>query len=201
MEFQSLMFYAFSTALIFSSVMVVVLRNPIRCALFLVAAFIACSGLWLLLEAEFLALVLVLVYVGAVMTLFLFVVMMMNVETASLKEGFVRYLPIGAFIVALLVAAMVLVIGPQHFGLAKYAHPVSQAANYSNVKELGAVLYTDYVLSFELAGILLLVAIISAISLSFRGPQSRKKQKVVEQIQVRRQDRVRMVDMKSEKYD
>jgi len=198
MNLEQLVFYGFSAVLLFCSTMVVLLRNPVRCALFLVAAFIASACLWVLLEAEFLALVLVLVYVGAVMTLFLFVVMMLNVETASLREGFVRYMPIGALIVAMLIALMLLMVGPSHFGLSQIAAPKHLGASYSNIRELGSVLYTTYVYPFEIAGVILLVAIISAISLSFRGPQNRKKQRVSEQVKVRREDRVRLLKMVSE---
>jgi len=194
MWFEQLLFYGFSAVLIATSTMVITLKNPVRCALFLVAAFITTAALWLLLEAEFLALVLVLVYVGAVMTLFLFVVMMMNVETESVKQGFVKYLPVVLLIVALLVSLMVLVIGPDRFGLAGVI-PSRQPPGYSNVVELGSVLYTDYALQFELAGVLLLVAIISAITLSFRGPQNRLKQQVAKQVKVRKEDRVKIVKM------
>jgi len=199
MNFEALMFYGFSATLIFTSAMVVFLRNPVRCVLFLVFAFITTAGLWLLLEAEFLALILVLVYVGAVMTLFLFVIMMMNVETASLRQGFVRYLPFGLFVIAALLTLMVIAVGPQHFGLGHIPAPQHAAADYSNVRELGNVLYTDYVFPFEIAGVILLVAIISAITLTFRGPQQRKKQRVAEQIRVRSEDRLKIVKMPSEK--
>jgi len=123
----------------------------------------------------------------------------MNVETASLRQGFVRYLPFGLFVIAALLALMVISVGPQHFGLGHITPPQHAAADYSNVRELGSVLYTDYVFPFEIAGVILLVAIISAITLTFRGPQQRKKQRVVEQIRVRSEDRVKVVKMPSEK--
>jgi len=201
MNFEQLVFYGFATILLFSSAMVVLLRNPVRCALFLVAAFITSACLWVLLEAEFLALVLVLVYVGAVMTLFLFVVMMLDVKTVPLREGFVRYMPIGVLVVAMLIALMLLMIGPGHFGLSQIPAPKHVGADYSNIRELGSVLYTTYVYPFEIAGVILLVAIISAISLSFRGPQNRKKQRISDQVKVRKEDRLRIVKMVSEKQE
>jgi len=197
MSFEQLLFYGFSVVLVATCLMVIILKNSVRCALFLVAAFITTAALWLLLEAEFLALILVLVYVGAVMTLFLFVVMMMNVEVESVKDGFVKYFPVVLLIVALLVSIMVLIIGPDRFGLASVI-PSKHAADYSNVKDLGSVLYTQYALQFEVAGVLLLVAIVSAITLSFRGPQNRLKQNVVNQVRVKKEDRVRIVKMKVE---
>jgi len=195
MTFEQLLFYGLSFVLVLTSTMVITLKNPVRSALFLVAAFITTAILWLSLEAEFLALVLVLVYVGAVMTLFLFVIMMMNPDLAELKQGFVKSLPVGLLIVGLLVALMVMVLAPEQFGVVSVA---KQSADYSNVKELGSVLYTDYALQFELAGIILLVAIISAIALAFRGPQYRQKQHVAKQVQVKREERIRIVKMKSE---
>jgi len=199
MTFEQLLFYIFSAGLILSGVMVIVSRNPVRCALFLVAAFVMSAALWILLEAEFLALVLILVYVGAVITLFMFVVMMLNIDVADKQVRISRRLLAPAIIaVAFTVGIMLFVIGPEHFGLASFASPVHEPANYSNVKELGLVLYTHYVYPFELAAVILLVAMISAISLNFRGKRFRKSQNVPEQVMVRPEERVRMVKMKVE---
>lgn len=195
-----IVFFGFAAALIFSAIMVIATRNPVRSALFLVLAFFAASGLWILVEVEFLGLILILVYVGAVMTLFLFVVMTLNIDREEKRQGFVRYLPYGLIIVFLLVALMVYVISPQHFGLGQQAHPIPHSADYSNVKVLGDVLYTQYAYPFELAGVLLLLAIIATITLTFRGRQGGHKGPTVEQqLAVRPSDRVRLVNMKSEK--
>jgi len=177
--------------------MVVVLNNPVRCALSLVSAFLASAVLWILAYAEFLALVLVLVYVGAVMTLFLFVVMMLNINIVSMKRHFVKYLPFGLITVALLVALMILVIRPEHFNFAHLSGTVSPAADYSNVERLGRVLYTDYVYAFIIAAILLLVAIIAAIALAHRPPRTRKTQNILKQLLTRPEARVRLHKMPS----
>ncbi len=194
MSLQQFIFYIFSALLLCSGVMVIVSRNPVRSALFLVTAFFASAVLWMLLQAEFLALVLIFVYVGAVMTLFLFVVMMLNIDLVPLREGFVRYLPFGILVILLLVALMLVAIGHKYFATDTY-HLTMQPADYSNVKQLGSVLYTQYMYPFELAAILLLVAIIAAISLTFRGRRGSKAQRVSQQIAVRPQDRVRLVKM------
>lgn len=195
---QQLIFYSFSAVLLFSALMVITVRNPVRSALFLVLAFFASAGIWLLLETEFLALILVLVYVGAVMTLFLFVVMTLNLDTDLQREGFVRYLPYGILVVALLVALMVYVISPQHFDLGLSPALTKHSPEYSNVKELGAVLYTQYAYPFELAGVMLLVAIIAAISLSLRGESHSKAQKPAEQVAVQAANRMKLIKMASE---
>ena len=191
-----LVFYVFAAILLFSAVMVIVSRNPLHGVLFLVLAFFASSVLWMLLQAEFLALVLIFVYVGAVMTLFLFVVMMLNIDLLPLREGFVRYLPFGVLVLVLLVGLMVLAILPKHFAFASQAHLKIQPATYSNVKTLGRVLYTQYMYPFEIAAVLLLVAIVSAISLTFRGRYLSKAQKVSQQVTVKPEERVRLVEMK-----
>ena len=157
------------------------------------------SGIWLLLHAEFLALILVLVYVGAVMTLFLFVVMMLPIHVVKLREGFVRYLPFAILLILLVLVLSIMMLGPSHFGLALMPAPEMQGVEYSNTKELGMLLYTEYALPFEVAGVLLLTAIIAAISLSHREPKNRKSQKTSQQLAVRREDRVRLVNVPSEK--
>lgn len=177
--------------------MVILVRNPVKGALFLVLAFFCSSVLWMLMQAEFLSLALIFVYVGAVMTLFLFVVMMLNLDLSSLREGFVRYLPFGLIVMALLVGLMLFVIGPKHFD-SSYATLKIQPSDYSNTKELGNVLYTEYLYPFEIAAVILLVAIVSAISLAFRPKRERKSQNIAAQINVRAEDRVKLVNMKSE---
>ena len=194
-----IIFYVFSAIAIFSAVMVVASANSVRSALFLVLTFFAMAGVWLLLQAEFLALILVLVYVGAVMTLFLFVVMMLRVNVTSLREGFVRYLPLSVLIVLLLVGLMMMAVGSSRFGLAQMPAPLLNAADYSNIANLGGVLYTEFAYPFEIAAVLLLAAIVAAISLTHRKPIGRKTQNVSQQIAVNRKDRIRLVKMKSEK--
>jgi len=191
---QHIIFFAAAIMLLVSGLMVIVSRNPVRGVLFLVLAFFACATLWMLMEAEFLSLVLIFVYVGAVMTLFLFVVMMLNIDVATLRSGTVRYLPFAVFVMVLLVAIMVLIIGPKHFYVNQFAPPL-HPADYSNVKSLGKVLYTDYVYPFEIAAVLLLVAIISAIALAFRGVGKRKSQNIAKQVAVRAKDRLRIIDL------
>lgn len=199
MTIQQIIFWIFSGILLGSATMVIVARNPVRCVMFLVLAFVASSALWMMLEAEFLSLVLIFVYVGAVMTLFLFVVMMINIDLAPLREGFVRYLPIGILVTATLVGFILYVITPKHFPMGATANLVAEPANYSNVKELGGVLYTQYVYPFEIAAALLLVAIVAAISLAFRGRQNSKAQNISEQIAVRKSDRYYVVNLRSKK--
>ncbi len=179
--------------------MVITVRNPVRAVLFLVLTFFASAAIWILLEAEFLAIVLVLVYVGAVMVLFLFVVMMLDINLARIKEGFIHYLPLGIAVAIIMAAMMVLAVGPENFGLDKIAAPARHAADYSNTRELGDILYTVYVYPFEIAAVILLVAIVAAIALTLRRRPNVKSQRPEEQIAVKRKDRVRMVTMAAEK--
>ena len=199
MTFQEFIFYFFAAILVFAALRVITARNPVHAALFLVLAFCTCAGLWIQLEAEFLGIALVLVYVGAVMVLFLFVVMMLDINLEKLREGFWSYLPVGAIVALLLVAEMALVLAGPYFGLAEAPRPPASAAGYSNTKELGRLLYTDYVYPFELAAVILLVAIIAAIALTLRRRKHGKYIDPAEQVKVRREDRVRMVTMPSEK--
>lgn len=192
-------FYVFSTMAIFSGLMVIASNNPVRGALFLVLTFFAMCGVWLLLQAEFLALILVLVYVGAVMTLFLFVVMMLRVNVVSLFEGFVSYLPIAVLAVVLVTGLSIMVIGPARFGLVAMPAPGLKPDDFSNIKELGMLLYTDYAYPFEISAVMLLTAIVAAISLSHRKPKNRKSQDPSKQIAVQRKDRVRILKVASEK--
>jgi len=197
MTVEQVIFYFFSFFAILGGSLVVISKNTVRAVLCLVMTFVAASGLWMLLEAEFLAVTLVLVYVGAVMVLFLFVVMMLDVELASVREGFIRYLPLGLCISLLVVASLVVAIGPKYFGLGAVSTPMTPTADYSNVKMLGEVLYTHFVYPFELAGVLLLVAIVAAISLTFRGRRDSLAPDPNKQIQVHARDRIRLVKMES----
>ena len=196
--FEKFLFYLFAAVLVSSAVMVITRRNPVHSALFLVLAFFSSAGLWLLMEAEFLAITLVLVYVGAVMVLFLFVVMMLDIDLATLRAGFIRYLPVGLLVAFTMLVAMLLVVGPGHFGLDKFAAPARHAADYSNTQELGSLLYTAYMYPFEIAAVILLVAIIAAIGLTMRRRPDSKYQNPSKQVNVRRADRVRLVRMKPE---
>lgn len=192
-------FYLFAAILLFSAWMVISSRYPVRAVLFLVLAFFSSAVLWMLLQAEFLALVLIFVYVGAVMTLFLFVVMMLNLDIAPRQRGWVRYLPFGALIIGLLLFLMWRAIQGSVFPPQVY-HWIAQPESYSNVKQLGAVLYTQYVYPFELAAVLLLVAIVAAIALAFRGRRKNSKtQTINKQLAVRREDRVKLIQMPTEK--
>lgn len=191
---QQIVFFSFSALLILAAGMVIISRNTVHSALFLVFGIFCSSVLWMQLEAEFLSLALIFVYVGAVMTLFLFVVMMLNMATSPKREGFVQYLPFGVIVMMLFVGIMLYVIGPKQFGMtgpSAVVHP----ENYSNVKELGMVLYTNFFYPFELAAVLLVVAIISAITLAFRGKQHSKSQNIAAQLAVRKEDRLRLVDI------
>ncbi|NOZ37721.1 MAG: NADH-quinone oxidoreductase subunit J [Gammaproteobacteria bacterium] len=195
MGIEKFIFYIFSVLLIASASMVISVRNPVKAALFLVLAFFASAVLWLLIQAEFLAIVLVLVYVGAVMVLFLFVVMMLDINIERMRAGFMRYLPLG-ILVALSMAGMLIWIVSGD-GSA-FDHSVLHGPAYSNTQALGLVLYTDYVYPFEIAAVILLVAIIAAITLTLRRRPNTKHQKPADQIAVKRNDRVRMVKMKAE---
>ena len=196
MEFTQYVFYFFATVLVFAAFMVITIRNPVKAALFLVLAFFSAAGLWVLLEAEFLAIVLVLVYVGAVMGLFLFVVMMLDINLARLREGFGEYLPIGGLVAVLMVIEMALILSDGFgAGRALVPHP----ADYSNTRELGRVLYTVYAYPFEIAAAILLAAIVAAIVLTMRRRPETKYQNPGLQVRVQRSERVRLVKMKSEK--
>ena len=196
--FHAMLFYFFSAVLIAASLGVIFSRNPVHAVMFLVLAFFQSSVLWILAEAEFLALVLVLVYVGAVMVLFLFVVMMLDIDVERVKGGFTRYAPLGVLIAALMVVELVQVIwvrGQQDVSVMGF---VATPEGYSNTKALGAVLYTEYVYAFEIAAVVLLLAIVAAITLTMRKRPGLKKQNISAQVAVRSTDRVRIVKMKSE---
>jgi NADH-quinone oxidoreductase subunit J len=199
MTFPDIVFYSFSAILIFASLRVITSRNPVHAALWLVLAFCTSAALWVQLEAEFLAITLVLVYVGAVMVLFLFVVMMLDINLARLREGFWSYLPLGALVGLLLVAEMVLVLGGRYAGFYDMPAPPPLAPGYSNTKELGRLIYTEYVYAFEIAAVILLVAIVAAIALTLRGRKQSKYIDPAQQIKARREGRVRIVSMPAEK--
>ena len=201
MNFLQFSFYLFSATLIVAASLVVTVRNPVKAALYLVLVFFSAACIWLTLEAEFLAIVLVLVYVGAVMVLFLFVVMMLDIDVARLREGFTQYLPAGLVIAGVMVAELSVVMLSRRFGLDAIPRPVARGVDYSNTRELGLVLYTDYVYAFEIAALILLVAIIAAISLTFRRRGGTKVQVIAEQLRVTKADRLRIVKMSSEITD
>ena len=201
MNFLQFSFYLFSAILVVAASLVVTVRNPVKAALYLVLAFFSAACIWLTLEAEFLAIVLVLVYVGAVMVLFLFVVMMLDIDVARLREGFTQYLPAGLVIAGVMVAELAVVMLSGRFGLDAIARPVGRGVDYSNTRELGLVLYTDYVYAFEIAALILLVAIIAAISLTFRRRGGTNVQVIADQLQVTKADRLRIVKMTSERTD
>jgi NADH-quinone oxidoreductase subunit J len=195
--FQSFVFYAFAAILIFAALRVITSRNPVHATLFLVLAFGTASGLWMLLEAEFLAITLILVYVGAVMVLFLFVVMMLDINLDRLREGYWDYLVPGLTVAAIMVTEMAVVLIGRHAGLLALAAPLAKPLGYSNTKELGRVIYTEYVFPFEIAAVILLVAIVSAIALTLRARKDTKYQDPASQVRVRRGDRVRLVSTMS----
>ncbi len=190
-----ILFYLFAAVTVFAALRVITARNPLHAVLFLVLAFVSSAGIWLLLEAEFLAMALVLVYVGAVMVLFLFVVMMLDINIERLREGFLRWLPAGLLLAGLIGVQMVWVLGAKETsaGLTATTH----AADYSNTKELGRLIYTDYVFPFELAAVLLLLAMVAAIALTLRRRRDSRRQDISKQLKVRREDRVRLVSVPS----
>lgn len=199
MDFKLFVFWIFSLVLVGAAVGVITTRNPVQAALFLVLAFFNSAIIWMLMEAEFLSITLVLVYVGAVMVLFLFVVMMLDINTLPSREGFTRYLPLGALIVAAIVVQMIFLIRVRWFSAEDYPLPVPRGADYSNTRELGLEMYTNYLFQFEVAAVILLVAIIAAIALTMRRRPDTKYQRPSEQVNVKKEDRLRIVSMDSEK--
>ncbi len=190
-----IIFYFFSAMLLLSAAMVVVIRNPIHAALFLILSFFSSAVIWLLLYAEFLAIVLVLVYVGAVMVLFLFVVMMLDITLSTLHEGFARYLPIGVMVAVAMAVVMGIVVGSDHFSMENAG---ATGLAQDNTSALGLMLYTEYLYHFEIAGVILLVAIVAAISLSMHKKKRTKSQSPDDQVSVRKAERLRIVKMSSE---
>jgi NADH-quinone oxidoreductase subunit J len=197
MTFELAAFWAFAAVTVLSAGMVITMKNPVHAVLSLILTFFSTACLWLLLQAEFLGIVLVLVYVGAVMVLFLFVVMMLDINLERLREGFWQYLPLGALVGVLMAFEMGTVLYGRWFGLV--IPPKMQLANYSNTKELGRLIYTDYAFAFEIAAVVLLVAIVAAISLTLRRRKDSRSQDPSQQVRARREERVRLVSMPSEK--
>ncbi len=196
MDFASLIFYVFAAILLLSALRVVTAKNPVHAALALVLAFFTGAAIWMLLEAEFLAITLVLVYVGAVMVLFIFVIMMLDINIEEMRQGFRDYLPIAALVAGLMAVEMVIVLGGDRFGLSA---PAPTPADFSNTRQLGLLLYTNYVYAFELAAVILLVAIVAAIALTLRRRPNRKVIDAGWQVRQTAEGRVRMVNMKSQK--
>jgi len=199
MPIYEIVFYAFSLVMLAGAVMVITVRNSVYAALSLVLTFFSASALWMLLEVEFLAIILILVYVGAVMVLFLFVVMMLDVNMEPLKEGFIRYLPAG-IVVAILMAVelLVLIWSKGRFEEGAYPLPAPGPVGYSNTKAVGEWLFTNYLLAFEVAGVVLLVAIVAAVALTLRQRTGGHRQNPSLQVRVQRDERVRLVKMKPE---
>ncbi len=197
MDFTSFVFFAFAAILIYAALRVISTRNPVHAALWLVLSFFSAACIWMLLEAEFLAILLVVVYVGAVMVLFLFVVMMLDVNFEQLRSGFRSYLPVGVTVGILILLEMAMVLVGRYFGPAAPTAP--PATMSSNTRELGLQVYTTYVYPFEVAAVILLVAIVAAIALTLRQRKVRKGQNPGEQAKVRREDRLRVVRMPAEK--
>lgn len=199
MIFQDYVFYALAAILLFAGLRVITARNPVHAALFLVLAFFTAAGIWLLLEAEFLAIALVLVYVGAVMVLFLFVVMMLDINLDKLREGFWSALPVALPVGLLMAAEMVMILSSKSFSATMLNAPPPRPASYSNTAEIGRQLYTDYLLPFELASVVLLVAIVAAIALTLRERKDSKFMDPADQVKVKRADRIRIVSMQAER--
>lgn len=197
MSSEQIIFYFLSFWFVASSLAMIFARNAAKAALFLVLGFFSAASIWILLEAEFLAITLILVYVGAVMVLFLFVIKMLNIDKSTLRAKFAGYLPLGLIVALIIIAEMTLVLGNAQFGLEVMPSPVRHAADYSNITELALQLYTTYVYPFELAAVLLLIAIIAAITLVHKKEINRKKQSISEQVNVQAKDRVRIVSIAS----
>jgi NADH-quinone oxidoreductase subunit J len=198
MELKTVVFYVFAAIMLFAALRVITARNPVHAVLFLVLAFFNAGGLWLTLQAEFLAIALIMVYVGAVMVLFLFVVMMLDIDVARLRHGFWKNMPLAATLGVLMAAEMVLVLSTDYFGAASFPDQ-TMPADYSNTKELGRLLFTNYVYPFELASIILLVAIIAAVVLTLRHRKDVKHLDPSAQVAVKHTDRIRVIKMSAEK--
>ncbi|OJB08991.1 NADH:ubiquinone oxidoreductase subunit J [Burkholderia ubonensis] len=196
MEFTTVLFYIFALLLVVSGLKVITSRNPVASALFLVLAFFNAAAIWMLLEAEFLAILLVLVYVGAVMVLFLFVVMMLDINIDFLRRDFKKFVPMATVVGAIIVVETALVLW---HGYGATEAPVRAMATWPNTRLIGKVIYTDYIFAFEIAGLVLLVAIIAAVALTERKGKDSKRQRVSDQVKVRRDDRVRLVKMEADK--
>ena len=198
MTVTQLTFYIFSFVMLLSSLMVISTKNPVHSVLFLILAFLNAAGIFVILHAEFLAMILIIVYVGAVAVLFLFVVMMLDIKTTIEKSNILQYLPIGLFIGFVFIAELVIVLINTKLELSNMqilSNPLNKFAELSNTKAIGSVLYTDYILHFQLAGVILLVAMIGSIVLTLRERTGVKRQSVVEQLS--RSSKIDLVDVKS----
>ena len=191
------LFYLFATFTVGAGLGVITARNPVHSALFLVLTFVSASGLFVLLQAEFLAMTLIVVYVGAVMVLFLFVVMMLNVKTDPQHEGYARYLPVGLVVAGIMAFELLSILGFKYFGLDKYSMPAHVAGDYSNTKAVGTLLYSNYVYPFEVASVALLVAAIAAVALTLRKRTGVKVQDPSKQVLVTKADRLKIVSVAS----
>lgn len=199
MSLYQILFYVFASVAVVAAIRVVTVRNPVHAALFLVLTFFSTALVWILMEAEFLGIVLLLVYVGAVMVLFLFVVMMLDVNLAPLREGFIRNLPVGVFVALVMIVELALILGPASFGLDIYPAPEPASADAGNTLAIGQVLYTRFVYPFEIAAFLLLVAIVAAIALAHRRRPGVHYQDIDAQVRVRAGDRVRIARLDADK--
>lgn len=195
MEFTTALFYVFAAIMVFASIRVITAGNPVTAALFLVLAFFNAAGIWMLLKAEFLAIVLVLVYVGAVMVLFLFVVMMLDINMDRLREGFWSHLPLASVIGAVIVLEMAAVLWRGFLGFEQ--SPEAQSANIGGTKELGMLIYTKYIYGFEIAAAILLVAMIAAVALTLRRRKDTKYFDPADAVRVKRNERLRIVKMQA----
>jgi len=199
MPITEIIFYAFSVVLVAAAVAVITVRNPVSAALFLVLAFFSSAAIWMLLEVEFLAIILIMVYVGAVMVLFLFVIMMLDINLAPMQEGFIKYLPVGISVAAVMAIELLVVVWSRgRFDESAFPLPAPNPDTYSNTKALGELLFTNYLLAFELAGVVLLVAIVAAIALTHRQRTGAKRQNPAMQVRVQRDERIRLVKMDPE---
>lgn len=190
-------FYSFAAVLVFSALRVITAKNPVHAALFLVLAFFNAAGIWMLLEAEFLSIALILVYVGAVMVLFLFVVMMLDLDISHLRNQFKQFIPLASLVGAIIVAEMTVVLVRGFIGTVNPL-PKSTPDGESNSMSLGKMIYGDYVFNFEIAGIILLVAIVAAVALTLRRRKDHKTQDIAEQIRTKSSVRIRIVSMDAE---
>ena len=191
------LFWLFAILLVAAALRVITAKNPVHSALALVLAFFMAACTWMLLHAEFLAIVLVLVYVGAVMVLFLFVVMMLDVNIVPLREGFIRYLPIGLLVAVIIAVQLLAILGSDFFDLGNFAPPAAKPDGYSNPEAIGTLLFTDYLYPFEVAAAVLLVAAIAATVLTLRRRANLRRTVPGEQVKTRRADRVRLVNVES----
>ena len=198
MTVTQLTFYIFSSVILLSALMVISARNPVHSVLFLILAFLNAAGIFVILHAEFLAMILIIVYVGAVAVLFLFVVMMLDIKTTIEKSNILQYMPIGLFIGFVFIAELVIVLINTKLELSNMqilSNPLNKFAELSNTKAIGSVLYTDYILHFQLAGVILLIAMVGSIVLTLRERAGVKRQSVAEQLS--RSSKIDLVDVKS----